>query len=118
MTQMYSEGKKLNEGNNTDTEEVPEKKSVTWTGIQKKAQTMKLGHSLLQAGIPRMNDFNIKKPIILDMGSMFNLVHDKQLITGMIKVKNPIKMMANVGTRILEQEGTVCGLNEKAEEIC
>lgn len=53
------------------------------------------------------NKCNIKESVILNTGSTFSSVKDKNVITGVRKAKKPIETMTNVGTQIIGQEDMV-----------
>ena len=54
-----------------------------------------------------------KTSIILDTGSTFSSMHNKELITGVKKTDRCIMMKTNSGNRVIKNQVTVEGFNKK-----
>ncbi|MEM7385683.1 MAG: hypothetical protein AAF514_12125, partial [Verrucomicrobiota bacterium] len=55
----------------------------------------------------------MNKSVILDTRLTFSAVNDETLLTGVEKTKDIIRMETNVGSRILDTQGTMPGMTQK-----
>ena len=95
----------VNNNNNNES-----KKRVGWSGLQGYQGFQKL--QLLQNN-NNEESFDIIESIILDTGSTFTLIKNKDLLTGVRITDEPIKMKTNMGTRTLVHIGNIPGMKQQ-----
>jgi len=91
-----------------DNKEENNNKDNNWSGT--KVQGMQVHHCMLQK---EYDALNFGTSLVLDTGSTFSSVHNKNLITNIKEATKPIMMKTNTGKRLIKEEGTIDGFNKQ-----
>ena len=99
------------DNNDNDKEDTKSRQIVKWDGKGKKKGYQGFQMNLIQ---DRKDDLDFNWSVILDTGSTFTSIKNKDLVINMEEADEPIQMRTNTGGRKLNKQGEVIGLETRA----
>ena len=94
-----------------------EPKSLTWNGGYQGFQAVgsNAGHNKDDMClIQKTNNISLREVLLLDSGSSFSMMVNEDLVKGVTLSKRPIEMGTNNGSKLIDKEGEVPGINQKS----